>query len=1081
MRPVTFPTAAAAALLILMPAAAASAGTLDQLRRSAGASLQTATREATGTARFVRVAEGNDLAPLDSRSAAPRAKADAFLGRWGSLFGIRNPAEELREVSDQSDALGRRRIAYQQIFRGLDVHGASLQAHLDAAGRLSMLNGAFVPVPAILSTTPSLAPESAAILARDIVAGQRAADASFFTTIDHGLQVFPTGLLSGKDVQPRLVYEVEVADTAANIREFVFIDAHNGDRVEQITGIFETVNRQVSESTIGNVVWKEGDPDPISAGWANGSVQQVSAWQDEIDGAIESYNMAASLTNGAWLSFDSADATMRTVNNDPNISCPNASWNGTSTNYCDGVTGDDTVAHEWGHAFTQYTSNLIYQWQSGALNESYSDIWGEVVDLLNGRGTDSPGGLRASSGDICSDYGQGNPKGDASYRWISGEDDPAFGGAIRDMWRPECYGDPGRVLSSDYWCDSGDGGGVHINSGVPNHAFALITDGGTYNGRTIIALGLNKAAHLFWRAGATYLVQASDFHDLATALEASCADLVGVALYDVTTAGSASWGTMGAAITMSDCTEVSDAIAATELRTLPSCSFTTLLSPGAPALCGGATPNSLLLQDWESGIGAWTASTRAVANAATFDTPDWAVVSPLPSSRAGAGAFVADLVIGDCQTDTEAGVLVLESPSVTIPGDVTTPLLAFDHWVATEDGWDGANVKVSVNGGTWTLLPSSAFSFNAYNATLSASDNPLGGEDAFTGTDGGSNGGSWGTSQASLAGFATAGDTVALRFEFGVDGCNGIIGWYLDDVQVYACEGDTGTPTPTPVPTATPEPTDIPVPTETPIATSTPAPTLSPKPTGTPAPTPAGLCSQPFAAIPDGSGSLSNSIHLSPGIELDDLDVSLEIAHSWVGDLTITLTHAETGTSVILLDRPGNPATGSFGCSLDDIQAVLDDEGASNVEDECDAAGPMAISGVFIPHEALSAFDGENIGGEWTLIVADSAGADTGILNGWCLQATGEVPPPAVCGNGTLESGEQCDAGEANGQGGLGCCASDCQFKADGTAGCDGNLCTTNDICTAGICSAGSCRTGEACSACGGSCLDSGGECACSL
>ena len=77
--------------------------------------------------------------------------------------------------------------------------------------------------------------------------------------------------------------------------------------------------------------------------------------------------------------------TMTTVNNDPRISCPNANWNGVTTNYCNGVTSDDVVSHEWGHAYTEYTSGLIYQWQSGALNESYSDIWGETIDLINGR------------------------------------------------------------------------------------------------------------------------------------------------------------------------------------------------------------------------------------------------------------------------------------------------------------------------------------------------------------------------------------------------------------------------------------------------------------------------------------------------------------------------------------------------------------------------------------------------------------------------------------------------------------------------------------------------------------------------
>ena len=82
-----------------------------------------------------------------------------------------------------------------------------------------------------------------------------------------------------------------------------------------------------------------------------------------------------------------------TVNNDPRINCPNANWNGRTTNYCNGVTADDVVAHEWGHAYTQYNSGLIYQWQPGALNESYSDIWGETIDLIN----DREDGTRATS------------------------------------------------------------------------------------------------------------------------------------------------------------------------------------------------------------------------------------------------------------------------------------------------------------------------------------------------------------------------------------------------------------------------------------------------------------------------------------------------------------------------------------------------------------------------------------------------------------------------------------------------------------------------------------------------------------
>ena len=65
--------------------------------------------------------------------------------------------------------------------------------------------------------------------------------------------------------------------------------------------------------------------------------------------------------------------------------CPNASWNGTFISFCPGFTTDDVTCHEWTHAYTQYTHGLIYLWQPGALNESYSDIYGETVDRINGR------------------------------------------------------------------------------------------------------------------------------------------------------------------------------------------------------------------------------------------------------------------------------------------------------------------------------------------------------------------------------------------------------------------------------------------------------------------------------------------------------------------------------------------------------------------------------------------------------------------------------------------------------------------------------------------------------------------------
>ena len=69
-----------------------------------------------------------------------------------------------------------------------------------------------------------------------------------------------------------------------------------------------------------------------------------------------------------------------------------------------------------------------------------------------------------------------------SFRWLIGEKSPAFGGAIRDMWNPTCLGDPGKVTDVEYKCSADDSGGVHGNSGVVNHGYALLVDGGTFNG-----------------------------------------------------------------------------------------------------------------------------------------------------------------------------------------------------------------------------------------------------------------------------------------------------------------------------------------------------------------------------------------------------------------------------------------------------------------------------------------------------------------------------------------------------------------------------------------------------------------------
>ena len=140
----------------------------------------------------------------------------------------------------------------------------------------------------------------------------------------------------------------------------------------------------------------------------------------------------------------------------------------------------------------------------------------------------------------------------------------------------------------------------------------------------------------------------------------------------------------------------------------------------------------------------------------------------------------------------------LTSPAIGIPSSQGALRLTFDHYLASEAGFDGGNVKISVNGGAWTIVPKSAFLFNAYNTTLEPATtgnppvprntNPMAGQEAFSGTDGGQVTGTWAESQIDLTKIGVKpGDTIQLRFDFGMDGCGNVDGWYVDDVKVQAC------------------------------------------------------------------------------------------------------------------------------------------------------------------------------------------------------------------------------------------------------------------------------------------------------
>ena len=152
--------------------------------------------------------------------------------------------------------------------------------------------------------------------------------------------------------------------------------------------------------------------------------------------------------------------------------------------------------------------------------------------------------------------------------------------------------------------------------------------------------------------------------------------------------------------------------------------------------------------------------------------------------------------------------------------------------------------------------------------------------------------------------------------------------------------------------------------------------------------------SSPGTAIPDNNPTgVTVTMNVTENVSMTDLDVNLNISHTWVGDVIVTIK-SPSGTMATIIDRPGRTTSG-FGCSGDNIVAVLDDEAATAVENECAGSVPT-INGSFIPNNPLSVFDGESTMGLWELTVSDVVSPDTGTINSWGIDYDYEVTAPVL-------------------------------------------------------------------------------------
>jgi Zn-dependent metalloprotease len=683
---------------------------------------------------------------LLAASAGPEPAARAFLGSYGALFGVDEQARDLSVM--RAPAAGSHTfVRFQQHYQGIPVLAGEIVVQVDSQRDVVSANGEILPDIG-LNITPSIAKDAARQRALALVAQTYDTRPATLTVSEPALWVFNPALLGGPGQRrTQLVWRVEVRGDAHGvaIRELVLVDAHVGTTALHFNQIAGARERHVCNDK--NIPDLDGDErnNCTPAKYVRSEGQAATGVAD-VDLAYDysgaTYDFYKSNFNRDSLDDNGLPLISLVKYCPSSAECPyaNAGWDGQQMTYGNGfASADDVVGHELTHGFTEFSSGLFYYYQAGAINESMSDVFGELIDLTDGRGTDT-----------------------FATRWQIGEDLPAAFGVLRDMQDPTLYGDADRMNSPFYITDANlsDLGGVHHNSGVNNKALYLMVDGATFNGYTIRGLGIPKAAQIYYLVNNSLLTSGSDYQDLGDALQAACAALMG------------QFG-----ITADDCAQVAKVVKATEMDTAPKAAP----AIDAPVCEAGRSAGNVFFDNLEDPGNPKWASAPVVGTLNLWSYPQSLATNPIgaPYATSGVNNFW-----GDDRAGRPASYAMAMKQGVAIPANAFLHFNhAYDFGRAGSFRLTGGVVEYSTNNGASWVDAAPLFTFNGYNSTIYANNgNPLASRQAFTGT-------SYGYLSSRLDLSSLAGQSARFRFRIGTDASPGNLGWFVDDVRIFTCGG----------------------------------------------------------------------------------------------------------------------------------------------------------------------------------------------------------------------------------------------------------------------------------------------------
>ncbi len=697
--------------------------------------------DADGHLRSVAAPPGRALRPVPGAPAnadAPTTAA-AFVNRYGQAFGLR-PGQQVKRSRVDALGDGDRAVRFQHEIGGVPVLGGDLIVTVDDAGRVLSASGE-TPVGTPTTTSARISAAQAGATAVDAAVQRLGLDAAALAVGEAKLWLYEPRMIGapGPD-QLRPTWIVNLRHSSGGRAATALIDATDGTAVlvysEHKTAkdrrVCDLANASVDTDNLSTYVCSDAAGGPAvrrAEGVPAYSVTDVNMAYDLLGVTYDFYknNFGRDSIDGRGMQMR---ATVRVC--DFRFQCPlrNAFWDGTQVVFGQGFAGaDDVVAHEITHGVTDFTSELLYVYQSGAINEALSDIIGELVD--QGRGSDN------------------------DSQWDVGESLPI--GAIRKMSDPGWFGDPGRYGDQNWDFDPSfaDNGGVHSNSGVANKAAYLIAVGGPFNFRFITPIGdapadaRAKSAQLWYRV-MHLLTSGANYRDLGAALGAACGQLLGY-----TGEGRFS------AFTAANCAQVEEAVAATDMD-LAQDAFGA--GPAEAMMCPaeGQPIVNVFADGFERGLGKWTRTSNHYWQAVPSADIPYRYAAERKSSLNGWTDSAAP-------STTTAGIL----EPVTIPGGSPT-FLWFAHSLIFGTGTGGIQPLVDRGlGAGWENLtpPTTGVPFSTGGRLTSRTAG-------------------FGATRFDLSGFA--GQTIKIGFRVIRPGAGSIVDWYLDDLHIYQCSENVG-------------------------------------------------------------------------------------------------------------------------------------------------------------------------------------------------------------------------------------------------------------------------------------------------